>query len=145
MKKITAIALAALLASSTMVYAGNDHNHSDSKGSGSMAMGGMSSDMQAKMKAMKADMTAIQKESNPAKRKALMKEHMKGMNTMMGSMKSGKHSMMKDSHMDKMAKLEARLTMMEAMMEQVVVNQTVLASPDSTFVWDDNYDGYQLQ
>ncbi len=140
MKKLTTIASVLLLASSTFVYAGNDHSNSSG-----MAMNGMSSDMQTSMKAMKADMRKIMQEKDPAKRKAMMAEHMKSMNTMMNSMKSNKKSMMSKEHMDQMAKFDTRLSMLEAMMEQVVVNQTLLAKPDSTFKWDETADEWQLQ
>ena len=140
---MTTIATALLLATTTFVYAGSDHNNSS--GNSNMAMSSMSGNMQESMKAMKADMQAIQKEKDPAKRKAMMNAHMKSMNAMMSSMKSDKKSMMSDKHMDQMAKFDARLSMVEAMMEQVVVNQVILTKPDSVFKWDENADEYQLQ
>ncbi len=141
MKKLTTLTLAVLLAGSSIAYAGSDHDHSANKSS-DMSMAGMSGDMQGKMKAMKADMMAIQKESNPEKRKALMKDHMKNMSAMMGTMKGERASM---DHMNQMKQFDTRLKMMEAMMEQVVVNQAVLTNPDSVFIWDENADEYQLQ
>ena len=144
MKKLTTIASVLLLASTTFVYAGNDHNHSAME-KGGMAMSGMSTDMQSSMQAMKADMNKIMQEKDPAKRKAMMAAHMKSMHAMMNSMKGDKKSMMSNDHMDQMAKFDKRLSMMEAMMEQVVVNQAILAKPDSVFKWDENADEYQLQ
>ncbi|WP_198264598.1 hypothetical protein [sulfur-oxidizing endosymbiont of Gigantopelta aegis] len=139
MKKITMIATALVLATSTMAYAGDDHKHSDG-----MAMS-MSSDMSASMKSMKADMKKIQQEKDPAKRKSMMKTHMKGMSAMMSTMKGDKNSMMGKDHMDKMSKMETRISMLEAMMEQVVVSQVILSAPDSVFVWDEAADEYQLR
>ena len=143
MKKMTTIAAALLLASTTVVYAVDDHKLSS--GNPDPVISSMSGNMQESMKAMKADMQAIQKEKDPAKRKAMMSAHMKSMNAMMNSMKSGKQSMMSDDHMDQMAKFDARLSMIESMMEQLVVNQVILTKPDSIFKWDENADEYQLQ
>ncbi|GEM_PF-7020697 len=142
MKKLPALAIAFVLAQSPFVYASGDHDANAMKMS-SMSMN-MSADMKSKMKAMKADMMAIQKESDPEKRKVLMQQHMKSMNSMMGTMK-GERSNMHDKHMDQMKQFETRLAMMEVMMEQLVVNQTVLSNPDSTFKWDETADEYQLQ
>jgi hypothetical protein len=139
MKKMTMIATALILATSTLVYAGDDHKHSEG-----MSMN-MSSDMQSSMKSMKADMKKIQQEKDPTKRKAMMKAHMKGMSSMMSTMKGDKTSMMGKDHMDKMTKMETRISMLEAMMEQVVVSQVILSNPDSTFVWDEDADEFQLQ
>ncbi len=143
MKKISTIAVALVLASSSLVYASGDHDKSSMKSKDNMSMG-QSSAMMSHMKTMKADMMAIQKETDPQKRKAMMKAHMKGMSSMMGSMK-GERSMMKDKHMDQMKQLEIRMSMMEAMMENMVHNQVLLSDPDSVFKWDETADEYQLQ
>ena len=143
MKKLTAITTALLLASTTFVYAGSDHNHSSGMAMGKMS--GMSADMQTSMKAMKADMQEIMQEKDPAKRKVMMAAHMKSMHAMMNSMKGGKKSMMGDKKMAQMSQFDKRLSMMEAMMEQVVVNQAILAKPDSIFKWDETADEWQLQ
>ncbi len=90
-------------------------------------------------------MNKIMQEKDPTKRKAMMTAYMKSMHAMMNSMKGDKKSMMSNDHMDQMAKFDKRLSMMEAMMEQVVVNQVILAKPDSIFKWDENADEYQLQ
>jgi hypothetical protein len=143
MNKISTIAVALVLASSSLVYASGDHDMSSMKGKDNMSMD-QSSAMKAHMKTMKADMMAIQKETDPKKRKVTMKAHMKGMSSMMGTMK-GERSMMKNKHMDKMKQLEIRMSMMEAMMENMVQNQVLLSNPDSVFKWNETADEYQLQ
>jgi hypothetical protein len=143
MNKISTVAVALVLASSSLAYASGDHDMSTMKGKGNMSMG-QSDTMQAHMKTMKADMIAIHKETDPNKRKAMMKAHMKGMSSMMGTMK-GERSMMKDKHMDQMKQLEIRMSMMEVMMENMVHNQVILSAPDSVFKWDETADEYQLQ
>ncbi len=135
--------LAIALASSSLIYASGDHDMSSMKDKENMSMG-QSSAMAAHMKTMKADMMAIQKETDPQKRKAMMKAHMKGMNSMMGSMKN-ERSMMKDKHMEQMKQFEIRLSMMEAMMENMVHNQIILSEPDTVFKWDEMSQDYQLQ
>jgi len=143
MKKISTIAVALVLASSSLVYASGDHDKSSMKSKDNMSMG-QSSAMMSHMKTMKADMMAIQKETDPQKRKAMMKAHMKGMSSMMGTMK-GERSMMKDKHMEQMKQFEIRLSMMEVMMENMVHSQVILSDPDSVFKWDETADEYQLQ
>jgi len=143
MKNISTIAVALVLASSSLVYASGDHDKSSMKGKDNMSMG-QSSAMMSHMKTMKADMMAIQKETDPKKRKAMMKAHMKGMSSMMGTMK-GERSMMKDKHMEQMKQLEIRMSMMEVMMENMVHNQVILSAPDSVFKWDETAEEYQLQ
>lgn len=148
MKKLTSIVVASVLATSTLVYAGNDeHKHSDTDKAANMPMGsmpmagqsgmmGMPSDMHKKMMKMKADMMAIQSEKDPAKRKSMMKSHMQDMQGMMGMMK-GERDMMQSKHMDKMKQLEARLSMMEAMMEQIMSTHITALDPNDPI--------YQLQ
>ena len=143
MKKISTIAVALVLASSSLVYASGDHDKSSMKGKENMSMD-QSSAMKAHMKTMKADMMAIQKETDPKKRKAMMKAHMKGMNSMMGAMKSDR-TMMKSNHMEQMKQFEIRLSMMEGMMENMVKNQIILSEPDSVFKWDETTQEYELQ
>lgn len=143
MNKISTIAVALLLTSSSLAYASGDHDMSSMKGQDNMSMG-QSGAMMSHMKTMKADMMAIQKETDPNKRKAMMKAHMKGMNSMMGTMK-GERSMMKNKQMEQMKQFEIRLSMMESMMENVVQNQVILSAPDSVFKWDEMADEYQLQ
>ncbi len=137
MKKLSTIAIALALVSSSLVYASGNHEMSSMNGNNSNTM-------QAHMKTMKADMMAIQKETDPQKRKAMMKAHMKGMSSMMGTMKN-ERSMMKDKHMEQMKQFEIRLSMMEVMMENMVHNQVILSAPDSVFKWDETADEYQLQ
>ncbi len=121
MKKLVTLTAAALLATSALVYAGNDHDHdkqsgSMQKGGQSTMMMGMPGDMQAKMANMKADMMAIQKVSDPVKRKALMKAHMKNMHSSMGMMKN--------------QQLASRVSMLEAMVEQMMVTQINALDPN---------------
>jgi len=147
MKILTSIALASLLATASMVYAGNDHNHAGSDKAGGMPMGSMpmagqsgmmsmSEDMQKKMMKMKADMMMIQKEKDPEKRKSMMKAHMQDMQGMMGMMK-GEREIMKAKHLDQMKQLETRVTMMEAMMEQIMSTHITALDPNDPI--------YQLQ
>ena len=127
MKKLVTLTAATLLATSALVYAGNGHDPdkqsgSMQKGGQSTMMMGMSSDMQAKMAKMKADMMAIQKVSDPKKRKALMKEHMKNMHASMGMMNN--------------QQLASRVSMLEAMVEQMMVNQINELDPnDEVYTW----------
>ena len=137
MKKSALLTFTALLATSTAIYAANDHEHTDASPQpnatmemgGSSMMGAMSPEMQSKMHKMKADMMAIQKEKNPQKRKAMMSTHMKDMKNMMNMMKS-ERKMMQDKHINQMNQLEKRVTMMEAMMEQVVSTHITSLDPD---------------
>ena len=139
MNKLSTLAAVLLLTSSSFSFASGDHNHA--KNDGMMQQSDM---MQMHMKTMKSDMMAIQKETDPNKRKSMMKAHMKSMNSMMSTMKN-ERSMMKDKHMEQMKQLELRVSMMEAMMENLVKNQVILSAPDSTFKWDATADEYQLQ
>jgi hypothetical protein len=136
MNKLTAFALTTLLASSALVYAGNDHNHANKNtmagnemnmpGMANMGMSGM---MQGKMQKMKADLMAMQNENDPAKRKALMKTHMQDMKGMMEMMKS-QRGKMQGMNMDTMEKLETRVAMLEAMLEQIVDTHITSLNPD---------------
>jgi hypothetical protein len=129
MKKLVILTAAALLATSALVYAGNDHDKqsgSMQKSAQSAMMMGMSGDMQAKMAKMKADMMAIQKVSDPAKRKALMKAHMKNMHSSMGMMKN--------------QQLASRVSMLEAMVEQMMVNQINALDPSDPVYTIDSMD-----
>ena len=139
MKKIAAVLVALVFASSSLVYASDDDHDTSSN----MYMN-QSGAMKAHMKTMKVDMMAIQKEADPEKRKAMMKAHMKSMNSMMGTMKS-ERSMMKDKHTEQMTQFEIRLSMMEVMMENMVQSQVILSAPDSVFKWDETADEYPLQ
>ncbi len=122
-KIATGFALATLISSTSIVYASGDHNHSDG-----MQMSSMPGDMKSKMSKMKADMTAIQNENDPKKRKAMMKAHMQDMKSMMGMMKDKRANM--QGKMDKMKQLEARVAMMEAMMEQVMDTHITSLDPN---------------
>jgi hypothetical protein len=122
MKKYTILIASALLATSSLVYASGDHAHEDGmkmKDKSSMMMPG---DMQAKIAKMRADMVTIQKESDPKKRKALMKAHMKNMHSSMGMMKN--------------QQLASRITMLEAMVEQLMASQINALDPnDPVYFW----------
>jgi hypothetical protein len=147
MKKLVTLTAAALLDTTGLVYADNDHNQSGSmqKGGQSTMMMGMSGDMKSHMKIMKADMIAIQKETDPKKRKVMMKAHMKGMNSMMGSMKNERSMMVKNKHMDDMKQFEIRLSMMEDMIENMVKTQVILSAPDSVFKYDETTDEWEIK
>jgi|GEM_PF-2251922 len=133
-KILTSLLTATLLSTSILVSADQKHGHDNTSSqqtmspsmmgkSGNMGMM-MSGDMQAHMTKMQADMMAIQNETDPAQRKALMDNHFKDMKSMMGMMKK-RREMMQSQQMNQMVQFDKRLSMMEAMMEQVVNSQIV--------------------
>jgi len=134
MKKLSVFITTALLATSTLVYAGQNHEHNDSGKAQTMQPGAMgesgnmgmmmSGDMQSHMTKMQTGMMAIHKETDPAKRKAMMDTHMKDMKSMMEMMKN-RRAMMQSKQMDQMKQLSNRMTMMEGMMEQMLNSQMV--------------------
>ena len=144
MKTLTSLLLASALVAAPIAtsYA---HQHTD-KSDMPMMDSQMMKKMQTHMEEMQAVLDAVKSESDPEKREAMLHEHAKKMQDMMGMME-GKDSMgMKDgkgmkggmgmehkhsdmSTDDKMKMMEQRMAMMEDMMGQMMGHTAEKAKP----------------
>ena len=131
-KTATIITLTAILSTSAFA-AGEDHHGSVMKGmevKGGQNGHGQMTAMHDHMKDMKQTMAKIKSETDPKKRKKLMKQHMtsmmdgmKMMDKHMGmDMGKDKQAMMGDKGMmSRMDMMEQRMDMMHKMMSQMIV------------------------
>lgn len=119
----TFIVITAVFTSS--VFAASEHQGSSKMQTNGMAMGMMSQEqmkeMHNHMQEMQKLMTSINQENDPEKREVLLQEHMKsmqrGMNMMMGDMKTQRPNMNMD---ERMSMMEQRMGMMQMMMGQML-------------------------
>jgi hypothetical protein len=138
MKTITSLLFASVLVISPIsaVYA---HQNAD-KHEMPMMKDQMMKKMQSHMEDMRAMLAAVKREIDPSKREAMLHEHAKKMEGMMGMMKSddskGMNNMkgMKHKHddmsaEDKMAMMEKRMSIMEDMMEQMMGHAAEKSKP----------------
>ena len=138
MKTITSLLFASVLVISPIsaVYA---HQNAD-KHEMPMMKDQMMKKMQSHMEDMRAMLAAVKREIDPSKREAMLHEHAKKMEGMMGMMKSGdskgmnnmkgmKHKHDDMSAEDKMAMMEKRMSMMMDMMEQMMGHAAEKSKP----------------
>ncbi|MGB3727308.1 MAG: hypothetical protein WA981_16270 [Glaciecola sp.] len=138
MKTITSLLFASVLVITPIsaVYA---HQNAD-KHEMPMMKDQMMKKMQSHMEDMRAMLAAVKREIDPSKREAMLNEHAKKMEGMMGMMKSddskGMNNMkgMKHKHddmsaEDKMAMMEKRMSIMEDMMEQMMGHAAEKSKP----------------
>lgn len=85
MKTSILLAATTLLATSALVYAGDKQNNSQPESGHSEQMK-ISPEMQKRRQAMRAELMAIQNETDPTKRQKMMQAHMEKMQKMMDSM-----------------------------------------------------------